>query len=158
MRIVLFVVSLCLCLALAASAATVSVPLNVTPPAPAAFTAQISQSATVNGVTYTVTGTLTFTPASTGALLPGGPALSGYKDANHQRLVAARPGDSIYLEGWGWGDTPGTVTADLVTPMSVSEWMDGEIGVTLPPDPFSLLCVIRPDRAYYLTRGPESAN
>jgi hypothetical protein len=157
-------------------ATPLTVTVTVTPPAPTAFTTAISQPVLVNGVTYTVTGTLTFTPpVSTGSLpwgggnpvpsslqeLPDGtlkPMVAGYRNAAQAWTTDFAPGDTAYIEGRGWGDTKGSVTLAGVVPVDPIEWLDEEIGIVIPttmnPAPNGvLLNVRRPDGAYSVSKG-----
>lgn len=150
---------------LATAQDTVSVPLgtvNVTatlppPPPPPPFTQQVSQAVTatvtLNGVKYTVTGTLagvlTFTPAAaaTPVTVPTSPpsttpnsswpmSIIGFRDASRNWMSGPDPlaaaGATLFIDGIGFGAATGTVTYAGVVPVKVQKWTDTEITISAP--------------------------
>lgn len=136
-----------------------SVTIPVTPPAPPPFTVTVSQNATVNGITYKVTGTLTFTPTTgttTNTWNPsnfGDPLIGGY---NADVLTV---GDKLSILGVNFGNDAGSVQINSLDQIA-SLWTDSQIDVPLPLElgnaaNRSLIEVRRPDGRYMLTIGPK---
>lgn len=176
--------SLCLLFALLSSGAAwpaptpVAVPLTitVTPPTPQPIPIQVSQTVTIAGQQYTITGLLTATPVVTTAALPAGggnpipaalaaqpyggtlPMLAGFKNAQQQWATKFLPGEALFVEGRGFGDTTGLVTlgTTLVAP---TEWFDDEVGIVVPvgfaPQPLGMTLDVRlPSGAHLTDMGP----
>lgn len=143
--------------------APVSVPITVTvsPPAPAAFTQQVSQAVsttvTLNGSQYqatgTLTGTLTFTPvAVNGNLPPGDPILRPTIEqflAGGRPVETARLGDELVLTGTGFGAGGVLVIGNDIVP--TLSWADGEIHALLDP----LLVTAAPAGSFVTLRRGE---
>ena len=134
----------------------VSVPLTVTPPAPQAFTAQISQPVTLNGQAYAVTGTLTFTPATGVAELPPSgppvwrPMIQQFLE-NGQPILTAHLGDELTLKGQNFSDDGVLVIGNDVVP--TLSWTDDEIHVLLDP----AVVTAAPNGSFFtLRRGVDS--
>lgn len=76
---------------------SVQLPLSLSPPTPPAFTQAVSQTLVINGQSYAVSGTLTFTPTGTSAALPIQPGSVEFPKGS--KLVFSEG----HIPGWGWG-------------------------------------------------------
>jgi hypothetical protein len=60
------------------------------------------------------------------------PFVSGYRDGNRNPQTIFSPGQTIFIDGTGYGPPAGTVTVNN-TVCKVYAWADTEIAITAPP-------------------------
>lgn len=110
-------------------AQTISVPIVVPP-----ITVQVNQQATVNGITYNVTGTLTLTPVVVQpppvSPPPAPSGITGIMDNTGAVITTAPAGSTVVVKGSGFGQF-GTATAAGLTATPLT-WTPTTVTLKLP--------------------------
>jgi hypothetical protein len=143
----------CLLLPTLAGAQTLTVPITIPPPAP--ITVQVNQTATLGGVTYQITGTLTATPVTQHVEAPDlddlkrQEALLGVVEPDYGPIIGTR--DSSGVSGSHFGPLPGRV---LIGGFAVpfGEW--GDSAIALPLLGGETLTVVRADGLWHTSGAP----
>jgi hypothetical protein len=112
----------------------------------ASFTLQVGDTVTVNGHAFTVAVGTTLVPVAPAPVPPPPPPpppppipvpvpgliqVSGYRNAQRNPTGSVYPGQTLYIDGFGFGAPPGTVTVNnsVCPPLA---WSDSEIEIVAP--------------------------
>jgi hypothetical protein len=147
-----FLVALLLLLPTLAGAQTLTVPITIPPPAP--ITVTVNQTATLGGVTYQITGTLTATPVTQHVEAPDlddlkrQEALLGVVEPDYGPTIGARSAEGV--SGSHFGADPGRV---LIGGFAVpfGEW--GDSAIALPLLGGETVTVVRADGLWHTSGG-----
>jgi hypothetical protein len=148
-----YLIALLLLLPTLAGAQTLTITVPVPPPAP--ITVQVNQTATLGGVTYQITGTLTATPVTQHVEAPDlddlkrQEALLGVVEPDYGPIIGAR--DSIGVSGSHFGALAGRVLIGGFE-MPFGEW--GDSAIALPLLGGETVTVVRADGLWHTSGAP----